>query len=110
LFEDMLADPAYKNLYFDLSWDETAKWLDYTDKSLERTAAIIKKYPDRFLFGTDNVAPDKQEKQLYVYHLYDRLWKAVGEEVTYKVAKANYLRLFDEAKTRVRNWEKVNLK
>ncbi|MCU0343395.1 MAG: amidohydrolase [Ignavibacterium sp.] len=110
LFADMLADPAYNNLYFDLSWDETAKWLDYTDKSLEKTAAIIKKYPDRFLFGTDNVAPDKQEKQLYVYHLYDRLWKAVGEEVTYKVSIGNYEKLFNEARTKVRAWEKENVK
>jgi len=110
LFENMLADPAYKNLYFDLSWDETAKWLDYNDKSLERTAAIIKKYPDRFLFGTDNIAPDKTEKQLRVYHLYDRLWKLVGEEVTSKVSKGNYERLFNEARIKVRAWEKENVK
>ncbi len=110
MFEEMLADPAYNNLYFDLSWDETAKWLDYNDKSLERTAEIIKKYPDRFLFGTDNVAPDKQEKQLYVYHLYDRLWKLVGEEVTYKVSFGNYEKLFDEASAKVRAWEKANVK
>ncbi|MCL4280450.1 MAG: hypothetical protein KJZ60_12350, partial [Ignavibacteriaceae bacterium] len=68
------------------------------------------KYPDRFLFGTDNVAPDKQEKQLYVYHLYDRLWKAVGEEVTYKVCIGNYEKLFNEARVKVRNWEKENIK
>jgi len=110
LFEEMLADPAYHNLYFDLSWDEVAKWLDYTDKSLARTAEIIKKYPDRFLFGTDNVAPDKQEKQLRVYHLYDRLWKAIGPEATYKVAKGNYVRLFDEARRKVRAWEKEHVK
>ncbi len=110
LFEEMLADPAYNNLYFDLSWDETAKWLDYNDKSLETTARIISKYPDRFLFGTDNVAPDKQEKQLKVYQLYDRLWKAVGSEVTYKASKGNYERIFDEARAKVRAWEKENLK
>jgi hypothetical protein len=110
LFEEMLADPAYKNLYFDLSWDETAKWLDYNDKSLERTAGIIKKYPDRFLFGTDNIAPDKTEKQLRVYHLYDRLWKAVGEEVTHQVCIGNYERLFDEARAKVRAWEAANVK
>jgi len=110
LFEEMLADPAYNNLYFDLSWDETAKWLDYNDKSLERTAAIIKKYPDRFLFGTDNVAPDKKEKQLYVYNLYDRLWKLVSEDVTYKVAKGNYETLFDDARVKIRAWEKENVK
>ena len=97
LFVDMLTDPAYNNLYFDFAWDETAKWLHYYDKSLAKTAEIIREYPDRFLFGTDNVAPDKQEKQLYVYHFYDRLWKLVGEEVTYKVSFGNYEKLFDES-------------
>jgi hypothetical protein len=110
LFENMLKDPAYNNLYFDISWDEVAKWIDYTDKSLETTARIITKYPDRFLFGTDNVAPSKQEQETRVYHLYDRLWKAVGPEVTYKVSKGNYIRLFDDARTRVRAWEKANIK
>jgi hypothetical protein len=110
VFEEMLADPAYNNLYFDLSWDETAKWLNYNEKSLSRTAEIIKKYPDRFLFGTDNVAPDKQEKQLSVYHLYDQLWKLVGEEVTYQVSIGNYEKLFDEARVKVRAWEKANVK
>jgi hypothetical protein len=109
IFEEMLSDPAYNNLYFDLSWDETAKWLMSSDKAISRTSEIISKYPDRFMFGTDNVAPDKQEKQLYVYHLYDRLWKAVGEEVTYKVTKGNYIKLFDDARTKVRAWENANI-
>jgi hypothetical protein len=110
VFEEMLADPAYNNLYFDLSWDETAKWLMSSDKAIAKTAEVIGKYPDRFLFGTDNVAPDKQEKQLYVYHLYDRLWKAVGPEVKEKVSKGNYIKLFDDARVKVRAWEKVNVK
>ncbi|MBE7477301.1 MAG: amidohydrolase family protein [Ignavibacteriota bacterium] len=108
--DQVLQDPDCKNLYFDISWDEVAKWIMQNDTSVERTAGLIKKYPDRFLFGTDNVAPDKQEKQLYVYHLYDRLWKAVGEEVTYKVCIGNYEKLFNEARVKVRNWEKENIK
>jgi len=57
--------------------------------------------------GTDYVAP---EKELYVYHLYDRLWNAVGEEVTYKVSIGNYEKLFGDARRKVRSWEKENLK
>jgi hypothetical protein len=110
LFEKMLGDPTYNNLYFDLSWDETAKWLMSSDKAISRTAEVISKYPDRFLFGTDNVAPEKQEKQLYVFHLYDPLWKAIGEDATYKVTIGNYEKLFDEARTKVRAWEKKNIK
>ena len=62
------------------------------------------------MFGTDNVAPDKQEKQLNVYHLYDRLWDAVGEEVTYKVCIGNYEILFGDARKKVRLWEAANVK
>ncbi len=108
LFDEMLADPAYKNLYFDLSWDEVAKWINYSEKSLATTAEVIHKYPDRFLFGTDNVAPLDQHQQLWVYHLDDRLWKTLGKEVTYLVCKGNYERLFDKARKDVRAWEKEN--
>lgn len=107
--DETLQDPGCSNLYFDISWDEVAKWIVQNDTSVARAARLIKKYPDRFLFGTDNVAPEKQEKQLYVYHLYDPLWKALGEEITYKVCKGNYERLFDAARKRVRAWEKANV-
>jgi hypothetical protein len=110
LFLEMLADPAYKNLYFDLSWDETAKWLMSSDKAISRTAEVISKYPDKFMFGTDNVAPLQQEKQLNVYHIYDPLWKAIGEEITYKVTKGNYEKLFNDARKKVRTWEAANVK
>ena len=62
------------------------------------------------MFGTDNVAPRKQEKQLNVYHLYDRLGKLVGEDVTYKVSKGNYEKLFGDARVKVRAWENENIK
>ncbi len=38
------------------------------------TAALLDKYPDRFLFGTDNVAPADQATQLRVYDLWAPIW------------------------------------
>jgi predicted TIM-barrel fold metal-dependent hydrolase len=108
--DEMLQDPGCKNLYFDISWDEVAKWIVQSDTSVVRTARLIKKYPDRFMFGTDNVAPDNQDKQLNVFHMYDPLWKELGPEVTFKVCKGNYEKLFDEARVKVRAWEKENIK
>jgi hypothetical protein len=110
LFEEMLSDPANKNLYFDLSWSETGKWLLASDTSLAKTAEIIRKFPDRFLFGTDNVAPDKQENELNVYHIYDPLWEALGKKVTNQVCIENYERLFNKARVSVRTWEKAHMK
>jgi hypothetical protein len=62
------------------------------------------------MFGTDNMAPEKQEKQLNVYHMYDPIWNALGEEITRKVSITNYERLFDDARVKVRAWEQANIK
>ena len=109
-FEEMLADPAYNNLYLDISWDEVAKYIVATEKSVANSAYLINKYPDRFLFGTDNVAPTSQEKHLGVYNIYQPLWNALTPEAREKILLKNYARLFDKARVDVRAWEKTNLK
>ena len=49
-----------RSLYFDLSWDETAKYITRSAETLDATAALLNRHPDRFLFGSDEVAPTKQ--------------------------------------------------
>ena len=53
----ILADPQFSHVYFDISWDEVAKYIVATPESTRITADLINRYPDRFLFGTDEVAP-----------------------------------------------------
>jgi hypothetical protein len=60
------------------------------------------------LFGTDEVAPSTQDKYLKIYFQYDPLWKALTPEVSNKVKRENYQWLFDEARRKVRDWEKAN--
>jgi hypothetical protein len=98
------------NVYFDISWDEVAKHIVASAEAIQITADLINRYPDRFLFGTDEVAPLKQDKYLRVYNQYAPLWKALSPEVSAKVRKANYERLFDEGRRRVRAWEAANSK
>jgi len=103
----ILKDPEFSHVYFDISWDEVAKYLVATPAAVKISADLINRYPDRFLFGTDEVAPTDQQKYLRVYYQYDPLWKLLDEETNQKVRKANYERLFDEARHRVREWEKA---
>jgi predicted TIM-barrel fold metal-dependent hydrolase len=110
ILEGILADPQMKNVYFDISWDEVAKYLTATPESLQVSANLINRFPDRFLFGTDEVAPSSQEQYLKVYYQYEPLWKLLSNEASEKVRKGNYERLFDEARIRVRAWEKANAK
>ena len=65
---------------------------------------------DRFLFGTDEVAPPDQQQYLRVYRQYDPLWRALTPEAQALVKRGNYERLFDAARTRVRAWERANIR
>jgi hypothetical protein len=109
VLEDMLRDPAFSSLYFDISWTEVAKYLVSTPEATGIAVNLINHYPDRFLFGTDEVAPTSQDQYLRIYSLYDPLWKLLSAEASQKVRKGNYERLFDEARRKVRAWEKANL-
>ena len=110
IVDRILSEPRLEHLYFDLSWSEVAKYIVATPQSLERAASVINRFPDRFLFGTDEVAPGDQATYLRVYRQYDPLWKLLTPEAKQKVLKGNYERLFDDARIRVRKWEAVNLR
>lgn len=108
LIEEILADPALKHVYFDISWDEVAKYVVATPRTTALTAALLEKYPDRFLMGTDNVALSEPEAAFAVYEQYRPLWAALSPRTSELVRKGNFARLFDAAALRVRAWEEAN--
>jgi predicted TIM-barrel fold metal-dependent hydrolase len=110
IIDKILDEPKFRNLYFDISWSEVAKYVVATPESTQRAASVINRFPDRFLFGTDEVAPPDQATYLRVYRQYDRLWKLLTPEAKEKVLKGNYARLFDAARLKVRAWETAHLK
>jgi predicted TIM-barrel fold metal-dependent hydrolase len=106
IVERGLSNPKLANLHLDISWDEVAKYLIATPESTALVADLINRHPDRFLFGTDEVAPKEQQKYLKVYDTYAPLLARLKPDVREKLLKGNYERLFDEARVRVRAWEK----
>lgn len=109
VIEGMIRDPELSHVYFDISWDEVAKYLVATPASTQIAADLINRYPDRFLFGTDTVAPATQEQYLKIYYQYGPLWKLLSREASEKVRKENYERIFDAARRRVRAWEQTHV-
>ena len=71
---------------------------------------MIHRYPDRFLSGTNEVAPASQEKYCRVYCQYEPVGKRVSAEASAKVRKLNYEPEFDEGRRRVRAGEAANAK
>lgn len=110
MLERALANPESKNIHFDISWDETAKYLVDSPETIEVTANLINRYPDRFLFGTDCVAPKTQEQYLQTYHIYAPLLEKLTPKAKHLLLKGNYERIFDKARKSVRAWEAEHVK
>lgn len=110
IVERVCTDPALRHVYMDISWDEVAKYATATPEATQRTADVINRHPERFLFGTDEVAPKDQASYMKVYDLYAPLFAKLTPEASEKLRKGNYERLFDEARRRVRAWEQAHRK
>jgi hypothetical protein len=108
IVEAMLTDPGLSHVSFDISWDEVAKYATATPQSISRVATMLNRYPDRFLFGTDTVAPTGPAPYFAVFEMWAPVWRQLTSDASLKVRKANYERIFDAARQRVRVWEKAN--
>jgi hypothetical protein len=108
--EDMLADPGHSHVNFDISWDEVAKYAVATPDSIKRTAAALNRHSERFLFGTDTVAPSSPTPYYAVFDIWKPIWQLLRPEASLRVRKGNYERIFDEGRRRVRAWERANAK
>ena len=107
--EAILRDPAFHNVYVDISWDEVAKYFVASADATKGLADLMQSYPDRFLFGSDSAAPSDQSKYLKVFNQYEPLWKSLDVETSRKVRLQNYERIFDEARRKVRSWESAHV-
>lgn len=81
-----------EHVYIDLSWVVLD---DYIFKDLPSWAALIQKYPDNFMLGSDNVGTLRNYVSTIRAH--DKLLGAIGnEEVVKKVASENFIRLMPQ--------------
>jgi hypothetical protein len=108
IVEAMIADPELRHVNFDISWDEVAKYAVSSPESIRRVAEAINRYPDRFLFGTDTVAPASAAPYFAVFDLWTPVWRLLTADASFKVRKGNYERIFDEGRRRVRAWERAH--
>ena len=107
IVEGMLRDSTLRHVYFDISWDEVAKYILAAPEITRRSADLINRYPDRFLFGSDVVAPRDTTQYYAVFDMYRPLWALLSADASAKVRKGNYEHLFDAGRRRVRAWERA---
>jgi amidohydrolase family protein len=105
MLESLLGDPRLSHLYFDISWDEVAKYLVASDTSIAVSASLVNRYPDRFLFGTDVVAPTDPQMYYRVFDIYKPFLDKLTPTARAQLLRGNYERLFGASRKRVRAWE-----
>ncbi len=108
IIEAICTRPTLRHVMLDISWDETAKYATATPEIIQRAADMINKYPDRFIFGSDVVAPNSLDAQMGVYNAWKPVLDLLTPETRHLVLKGNYERIFDKARLEVRAWEAAN--
>ncbi len=108
ILEGMLNDRSLGHVAFDISWDEVAKYAVSSPQTTARVISLFNQHADRFLFGTDTVAPAGPQPYYAVFDQWAPVWKGLTPEASLKIRKGNYERLFNEGRQRVRQWEKAN--
>jgi len=89
---------TYPNLYVDLSWSMLTPYLlDEQGRARPEWVALVERFPERFMLGSDVVGRfDKLGQEL---HSFDPFLDALPVEVAHKVAKDNFLQVLPK-KTR----------
>jgi hypothetical protein len=109
LLREMLGSDDFSHVNFDIAWDEVAKWIVADDATLDAWVTLLEQYPDRFLFGSDAVAPRSQADYLKAFNAYQKLWARLDSGTAGKVKSKNFERIFDAARQKVRTWEAAHV-
>ena len=88
---------TYPNLYVDLSWSMLTPYLlDEQGKPRPEWVALVKRFPERFMLGSDVVGRfDKLGQEM---RSFDPFLNALPVEVAHKVAKDNFLAILPKNK------------
>jgi hypothetical protein len=95
---------ANPNLKVDISWSQVASQL-VKPGAIDRWAAMIEKNPDRFLIGSDALAPADPAKWEQTFSIYRRLTDRLSETARERLLNGNYEEVFVESRAKVRDFE-----
>lgn len=104
--DDMLSDPAFSHVYVDISWGPVvAHWVMDTPEHRKKTIELVKKYPERFVYGSDQGQTTNWEGVYKNYTAWNDLWEALTPEQLKMVTQDNYVKLITKSEKNIRAWE-----
>jgi hypothetical protein len=110
LLQEILEDARCAHVHIDLSWDVVAKVITKDADTSKKWAALIERYPDRFLYGSDSLEAKDEVALSRTYAIYDEhLFPLLSEPTADQVKRGNFERIFSSANLKVREFEKTVL-
>lgn len=106
----LLEDVRMKHVHIDLSWSVVAERLTQSPEIQCEWVSLIKDHPERFLFGSDALAPASRDVWNKTYASYNGLLMSLPDAARSQLLHGNYQRLFVDARKRVRSYESFFLK
>ena len=95
----------YPNLFVDISWDVVVEQFFENQRIHPEWKKFLENHSKKILFGSDVVAPSLAKYETTL-QLYQKIWEEMPKEAVKDMTYSNYKRLFDEARSKVRLWEK----
>ena len=102
----LLEDSRMKHIHIDLSWSVVADQLTKSPEVQAEWVSLITAHSERFLFGSDALAPANEEVWNKTYASYSNLLMKLPDAARLQLLQGNYQRLFVDARERVRSYEK----
>ena len=109
VLQAMLDDPDFAHVHIDLSWKVVAGRLTENAETIDQWAHLINTHPNRFLFGSDALVPKNTDVWNETFQQYANLFAKLTGDCVEKVCKTNYVRIFVDAREKVRSFERDKL-
>ncbi|HWN36588.1 MAG TPA: alpha/beta hydrolase [Pseudonocardia sp.] len=81
LIDQILSDPRYDHVSFDISWNEVTRHLLADRAIADRFIDLVREHPDRFVFGSDAVKPESNAQYFRQHHDLEPIWERIRDEV-----------------------------
>ncbi|HVV14375.1 MFS transporter [Amycolatopsis sp.] len=94
----------YPQINVDISWNEIARHILATEAIKKEFLTVARKYPDRFMFGSDAVKPAGLAHYLRHYNDLEPLFRELGDEIVAKVTYRNAAKLMQRARQDTAQW------
>jgi hypothetical protein len=107
MLEEFLTDPELRHVYIDISWDKLAAHMNASPETLRAWAALLNRFPNRFVFGSDALTPLDGAAYGKTFRDYQTLRSLLNDGVFEMIFKKNLKNIAEVSIKNRDSWERA---